>query len=436
MFSILYTRTRNTSILGDYVAKIGQNGLDFYSDERWQQVKEAAEAHSFFHWDLEFPDIFYGTDGKRKKNPGFDGVVGNPPYGAKISKKEQEYHKTKLSKVGSTDTAQLMIHAACNLLSKFGHHGFIVPKALVFASNWKKIREFITDDLSILMDCKKVWKDVKLEQVIYIYENNYEKKSYLAGSRIGQNLVADTEVNKKECIPFEFLISGITRDEIKLGQKIYEKSQKLKKYINNSRGCMLQSRLKKNGNNKVIGGAQIQRYYITECLKGYLDTKDIDSDKAYVKWNSILAQRIVAHIDSPTDHLKITATIPPNIDFVILDTINQITVNKINPLYVLGLLNSKIVNWYAYRFIFAKAIRTMQLDNPTTDRIPIIVNEEKAVIDRVKKLLKLYSVKYQNKSTENYPSITTEENKLNHLFYKIFSLTSDEISMVEESTPR
>ncbi len=64
----------------DYVTKIGENSLDFYADERWQKVKKAVAGHSFFHWDLEFPDIFYDEDGKRKKNPGFDGVVGNPPY--------------------------------------------------------------------------------------------------------------------------------------------------------------------------------------------------------------------------------------------------------------------------------------------------------------------------------------------------------------------
>ncbi len=66
--------------IGDFVTKIGENSLDFYSDERWQQVKETASEHSFFHWDLEFPDIFYDENGKRKKNPGFDAVVGNPPW--------------------------------------------------------------------------------------------------------------------------------------------------------------------------------------------------------------------------------------------------------------------------------------------------------------------------------------------------------------------
>ena len=35
------------------------------------------------------------------------------------------------------------------------------------------------------------------------------------------------------------------------------------------------------------------------------------------------------------------------------------------------LFNSKLINWYAYRFILAKAIRTMQFDNPITNRIPV-----------------------------------------------------------------
>ena len=62
------------------MTKIGENSLDFYADERWQEVKKASAEHSFFHWDLEFLDIFYGEDGKRSENPGFDAVVGNPPW--------------------------------------------------------------------------------------------------------------------------------------------------------------------------------------------------------------------------------------------------------------------------------------------------------------------------------------------------------------------
>ena len=67
--------------LANYAAKIGQNSLDFYAEgSPWQEAARVAAEHSFFHWDLEFPDIFYGPDGQRKENPGFDAVVGNPPW--------------------------------------------------------------------------------------------------------------------------------------------------------------------------------------------------------------------------------------------------------------------------------------------------------------------------------------------------------------------
>jgi hypothetical protein len=49
-------------------------------DARLRDVARAASAHAFFHWPLEFPDVFYGDDGHAKDAPGFDAVVGNPPW--------------------------------------------------------------------------------------------------------------------------------------------------------------------------------------------------------------------------------------------------------------------------------------------------------------------------------------------------------------------
>src|SRR5262249_2973573 len=33
-----------------------------------------------FHWELEFPEVFFGGDGTRLANGGFDAVIGNPPW--------------------------------------------------------------------------------------------------------------------------------------------------------------------------------------------------------------------------------------------------------------------------------------------------------------------------------------------------------------------
>jgi hypothetical protein len=40
----------------------------------------AARAHRFFHWELEFPEVFFDADGQRRSDGGFDGVLGNPPW--------------------------------------------------------------------------------------------------------------------------------------------------------------------------------------------------------------------------------------------------------------------------------------------------------------------------------------------------------------------
>ncbi|MEO7189742.1 MAG: N-6 DNA methylase [Vicinamibacterales bacterium] len=48
--------------------------------ERVRQVLTTAAARRFFHWPLEFPDVFYGATGAVKERPGFDAVIGNPPW--------------------------------------------------------------------------------------------------------------------------------------------------------------------------------------------------------------------------------------------------------------------------------------------------------------------------------------------------------------------
>lgn len=48
----------------------------------WAGAADAAASRlRFFHWELEFPEVYFGTDGKSLGDKaGFDAVVGNPPY--------------------------------------------------------------------------------------------------------------------------------------------------------------------------------------------------------------------------------------------------------------------------------------------------------------------------------------------------------------------
>lgn len=45
-----------------------------------QRAQDIAASQRFFHWELEFPEVFFGSDGTPLRRPGFDAVLGNPPW--------------------------------------------------------------------------------------------------------------------------------------------------------------------------------------------------------------------------------------------------------------------------------------------------------------------------------------------------------------------
>jgi hypothetical protein len=51
-----------------------------YASPLLSQSEAIAAARRFFHWELEFPEAFFDAAGDRLAAPGFDAVVGNPPW--------------------------------------------------------------------------------------------------------------------------------------------------------------------------------------------------------------------------------------------------------------------------------------------------------------------------------------------------------------------
>ncbi len=44
------------------------------------RVDALRDTRRLFHWELEFPEVFFDESGARKITPGFDAIVGNPPW--------------------------------------------------------------------------------------------------------------------------------------------------------------------------------------------------------------------------------------------------------------------------------------------------------------------------------------------------------------------
>lgn len=384
-----------------------------------------------FNWKQEFSEVF--------ENEGFSVIIGNPPYGAQLSKQQQDYFKKEFD-IGSTDTAILFIKQAFDLLEKNGRMGFIVPKAFCFASNWQKIRDYIEDYIETIIDCGKVWKEVKLEQVVFIIKKGRKQSFYNSAKVINDQIKVLGKVDKKDAKIFGFFLNGVTEKEISTAKKIKSKSIMLNDISSNQRGAILQKFISEEGDREVIGGAQVQKFGING-IKGKINSSKIDSDQAYIKNNSVLVQNIVAHIENPVDHIKITACIAEDKDLIIVDTINQITLDsKFNPHFIIALLHSNLMNWYAYRFIFGKAIRTMHFDNAVTSRIPIPEASEKEQAEIAKLadfMLNLQKEAHEmTGNTDKHARIKTEieklDEKIDRAIYKLYDLTDDEIKTIEK----
>lgn len=127
-----------------------------------------------FHWNQEFPQIF------QTRNPGFDVVIANPPYGNIMSKEERQHVSGSYpfdvsgGRSGSWNIACLFVVRAAMLLSENGQMGLILPNSLLRVGQFEKIRKFIFGELHLweIVDEGKAWEDVTLEMITLFCSRN------------------------------------------------------------------------------------------------------------------------------------------------------------------------------------------------------------------------------------------------------------------------
>jgi len=124
---------------------------DKLKQEPWfKNAKDIAEKMRFFYWELEFPEVFFEGH-QRKKNPGFDAVIGNPPWGSEFNLIEREYLKNLYSKiiVRMVDSYMYFIRQALSLSKINGFVGQIIPNPFLTQVDMKKLRKYLIDSTQI-----------------------------------------------------------------------------------------------------------------------------------------------------------------------------------------------------------------------------------------------------------------------------------------------
>jgi len=106
----------------------------------------------FFHWELEFPEVFFQQTGQLLESPGFSAVVANPPYLSvtNIAEEERDFFLEKFrSATGRFDLYLLFLEQAVGLASADGRVGFINPIKFAIYANGRILRRLILDKLHL-----------------------------------------------------------------------------------------------------------------------------------------------------------------------------------------------------------------------------------------------------------------------------------------------
>ena len=131
-------------------------------------------------------------------------------------------------------------------------------------------------------------------------------------------------------------------------------------------------------------------------------------------------------------HIKITAHLVHEADsnFLILNTINRIVITDgLSSHFVLALLNCRLVNWYVYRFIFAKPIRTMHFNRHIISRIPLpnLTDRRELVEGIIAEVKSIYANRHANEKSS--------QERIDQYIYELYGLSPDQIALVEANMP-
>lgn len=140
-------------------------GTDFYTGRQIEMFDEEQRYKiNAFDWEEEFPEIF------RRKNSGFDAVIGNPPYGGLIPREQRNYFREHFKYADSLkDLYLLFLEKYNSLLRDKGLLGVIISNTWLQSVTYRRIRRYLTSYyrwLKILHIPEKIFKAVVDTHVI------------------------------------------------------------------------------------------------------------------------------------------------------------------------------------------------------------------------------------------------------------------------------
>lgn len=423
-------------------------GFDFEDEDLTRE--QIRNIHPF-NWETEFPEVF--------ARGGFDAVVGNPPY-VKIHNIDKlslsYYFDTYKSAEKKCDLYSFFVEKSLtSLLKPKGVLGFIISNTWLNLDSFTNLREIISikNTLKNLTLVKNPFKNVSVAPVIFFVENMKKEKYKFEVSRFEENKIIssyyiDSSTIKKEN---SYIIDvNATPEALKILEKINQNSYKLVELSELYYGIMTANNKKfiisektEKWHKPLLRGKDIKRYFIDYNGDIFVDYRPNEmKKKKTARPGSVerfeVDEKIVFQRYSST---QIIATIDRNKFYTLGTTIICVSNSEYSNTFLLGLINSKLLNWW-YGRVFTSPTNYIR----EFEAIPIIKLDMENSIDRihydklsslVEKILELkielinVNLPNDKKIIENQIDII--DNKINQLVYELYDLTDEEIMIIENS---
>ena len=367
---------------------------------------------------------------------GFDIVIGNPPYGFRtvLTNKEKDYFR-KIRKIefSSGDSAELFVKICFdNFVKNEGILSFIIPKKSLYGDAWEdtRINYWKKYDLVFLLDTGKSFDNVLLEASVFGLKkdkpNNHIKLAFLDAdfkiNEFQQVKVEQIFVKSNTCQIYKVLFPNSIFDKIQSGSF-------QEKMIDGKLGLAIGTDFFSDTPEefKLLKGIDVTNYKV----RGHRWLANQDK----LKWSNVqeflkpkvITQVIVSHIENPVPHLKITAAFDKE-GIAITNTLMAFDIDsRLSNEFWLAYLNSKFLSWYAYNFIYARAIRTMHFYNFYIQQIPIPQISPEAQLPFIDLVDKILLGKELGQDTAAW------EAEIDALVYGLYDLTAAEIAVVQNT---
>ncbi|MBI2843326.1 MAG: N-6 DNA methylase [Armatimonadetes bacterium] len=129
--------------------------------ESWfGDAQRTAGDKRFFHWELEFPEVFFDPKGlKPQDQRGFDAVIGNPPYGDILSARDKTYiqYTSGASTGGRAEVYAEFLIRTLNVLAEERHISYIIPNTLIDGAQFGAFRSRLSRESTVgtILDFRK-----------------------------------------------------------------------------------------------------------------------------------------------------------------------------------------------------------------------------------------------------------------------------------------